>query len=187
MKKKYSYDYPRPALTTDVVLFGYDFIENNLNILLVQRANQPFRDRWALPGGFVDMDETVENCAKRELKEETNLEDIFLEQLQTFSKIDRDPRGRIVSVVFFGLINMNKYKPKPGDDAKNVKWFSIRKLPLLAFDHDNIVSKANLRLYDKIKYEHIDFLFIPKAFSLHQLESIKKILYNYKFKIQIDR
>ena len=185
MKEKYVYDYPRVALTTDAVIFGYDFVKNDLKVLLIQRANPPFKDRWALPGGFVDMDETVEESVLRELEEETNLKDIFLEQLQTFSKIDRDPRGRTISVAFFGLINMNKYIPKPGDDAKNVDWFSIKKTPFLAFDHDEIVSKAIVRLNNKIKYEHIDFLFIPKAFSLLQLENIKKILSAYTFKIQL--
>ena len=185
MEKKYTYDYPRPALTTDAVVFGYDFVNNDLKVLLIQRANSPFKDRWALPGGFVDMDETVEEGVKRELKEETNLEDIFLEQLQTFSKLGRDPRGRTVSVVFYGLINMNKYTPKPGDDAQNVEWFSIKKTPFLAFDHGEIISKAIIQLHNKIKYEHIDFLFIPKAFSLLQLENIKKILSSYAFKNQL--
>ena len=176
MEKKYTYDYPKLSLTTDAVVFGYDFINNDLKVLLIQRANQPFKDRWALPGGFVDMNETVEESVKRELKEETNLEDIFLEQLQTFSQLGRDPRGRTVSVVFYGLINMNKYTPKPGDDAQNVEWFSIKKTPFLAFDHGEIISKAIIQLHNKIKYEHIDFLFIPKAFSLLQLENIKKSL-----------
>ena len=184
-QKKYTYDYPRPALTTDAVVFGYDLKEDDLKVLLIQRANEPFQDKWALPGGFLDMNETVEECAKRELFEETGLEEVILEQLQTFSELGRDPRGRTVSIVFFGLINMHKYEPKPGDDAKDVRLFSIKKLPQLGFDHNSIIKLAMLKLHNKIKYEHIDFLFIPKAFSLYQLENIKKILADYKFVSQI--
>lgn len=146
----YTYKYPRPALTTDALIFGYDENTQDLKLLLIQRLNEPFKNMWALPGGFVDMDETVETGAVRELQEETNLKNVELEQLITASKVDRDPRGRTVSVVFWALINKND-DIKAQDDAKDVRWFSISDLPKLAFDHAEIINFALNQLKFRLK------------------------------------
>jgi 8-oxo-dGTP diphosphatase len=135
----YTYDYPRPALTVDAVIFNRE--ENKLKVLLIKRKYPPFKDQWALPGGFVDIDETLEEAIHRELNEETGLKGLKLEQLYTFGALHRDPRGRTVSVVYYGFYDPNQ-DPKAGDDAKEVKWFDMIQLPELAFDHNIIVGMA---------------------------------------------
>lgn len=135
----YCYDFPRPAVTTDVVLFSH--IEDDLKVLLIKRGNEPFKDKWAIPGGFIQIDETAEQGALRELAEETGIENISVEQLHTFSEVDRDPRGRTISVVFFAKVNSDQ-KIRAGDDAAEISWFSINNLPSLAFDHKLILSMA---------------------------------------------
>jgi 8-oxo-dGTP diphosphatase len=135
----YTYQYPRPALTVDAAIFRK--MEFNWEILLIQRKNPPFKHGWALPGGFVDMDETLEKAITRELEEETSLINIELKQLHAFSTPGRDPRGHTISVVFWGIIS-NHQVAKAGDDAANVKWFNIDKLPKLAFDHDEVIETA---------------------------------------------
>ena len=136
-KDKYCYDYPRPALTVDCVLFSE--IDDEINVLLIKRKNEPFKDFWAFPGGFVDMNETTNEAAKRELKEETGVEINNLVQVQTFSDVDRDPRGRSVSVVYFAKVK-EEIKINAGDDAIDVRWFCLNSLPKLAFDHDMILN-----------------------------------------------
>ncbi len=137
-KDRYCYDYPRPALTVDCVLFSE--INNEINVLLIQRKNEPFKDAWAFPGGFVDMDETTIDAAKRELKEETGVEINNLVQVQTFSDVFRDPRGRTVSVVYFAKVKSEDLNINAGDDANDARWFSLKELPKLAFDHDMILD-----------------------------------------------
>ena len=136
----YCYKYPRPALTADCLIFGKD--PSGLKILLIQRKNEPFQGLWALPGGFMDMDETIEECACRELKEETGLEVSELQQLHTFSAPGRDPRGRTVSVVFVGIVERRGFQPQAGDDAALARWFAADQLPRLAFDHAEIDEMA---------------------------------------------
>jgi 8-oxo-dGTP diphosphatase len=133
----YTYKYPRPSLTVDIAVFKEK--EEDHEILLIKRKNEPFEGMWALPGGFVDMDETVETAASRELFEETNLSGIHLEQFHVFSELDRDPRGRTVSVVFKGFIKDDQ-EARANDDAKEVRWFDVNKLPELAFDHRKIID-----------------------------------------------
>jgi 8-oxo-dGTP diphosphatase len=134
----YTYKYPRPSLTVDIAVLKE--IERGYEVLLIQRKNKPFEGMWALPGGFVDMDETVETAASRELFEETNLSGIYLEQFHVFSEVDRDPRGRTISVVFTGFLKDNQ-EAKAKDDAKEARWFDVKKLPELAFDHRKIMDK----------------------------------------------
>jgi 8-oxo-dGTP diphosphatase len=122
-----------------------------MKLLLIKRKNPPFEGKWALPGGFVEIDETLEEAAKRELKEETGISNIDLKQLHTFGAIDRDPRGRNISVVYYGLLDGEKISIKADSDACEVKWFPIEKLPELAFDHIDIIDFAA---------EHIKFKFI---------------------------
>ncbi len=140
MEKQFCYKYPRPALTTDALLWGLDLSAKTVSVLLIKRKNPPFKDMYALPGGFVDMDETVEHCAARELEEETGLNNIPLLQMHTFSRPDRDPRGRTISVVFFSLIDRQLYNPVAGDDAASLAWHDLLNLPPLAFDHKEIID-----------------------------------------------
>lgn len=136
----YTYEYPRPAVTTDAVVFKLTE-EENLHILLIQRKNEPFKGQWALPGGFVDMEETLEQCAARELEEETGIKSIKLYPLGAFSEPDRDPRHRTISFAYWGFCKKNP-KIMPKSDAMNVGWFDLNHLPGLAFDHEKIIKKA---------------------------------------------
>ena len=135
----YCYDYPRPAVTVDAVVFKQK--DNTVQILLIRRNRDPYKNCWALPGGFVEMDESLDTAVARELSEETGLTDISLVQLYTFGNPGRDPRGRTISVAFVGICKTNT--PIQGnDDAAEAHWFSIENLPELAFDHDLIIVKA---------------------------------------------
>jgi 8-oxo-dGTP diphosphatase len=136
--KKYCYDYPRPAVSADCVVIDLEKKE----ILLIQRKNEPFRSMWALPGGFVEEDETVKTGALRELKEETGLNSITLELIDVFSDPDRDPRGRIITAAYLARVRKAEMKPVAGDDAKSVQWFALDSLPALAFDHSSIIEQA---------------------------------------------
>ncbi len=142
----YTYKYPRPSLTIDIAILKKN--ESVYKILLIKRKYEPFADWWALPGGFVDMDETVEVAASRELFEETNLLDIPLEQFHVFSELERDPRGRTVSVVFTGFLE-NDQKVEAKDDAKEACWYDINDLPELAFDHDQIIQMITEKLLNQ--------------------------------------
>ena len=133
----YTYAYPRPAVTVDIIVLKN--FDAHPEILLIERKNEPFKNMWALPGGFVDKDEDIETAAYRELKEETSIEDINLSQLHTFGKPGRDPRGHTISVVHTGFLKNNNQKIQAGDDAKNLQWFSVDQLPELAFDHQEII------------------------------------------------
>ncbi|MEZ5083317.1 MAG: NUDIX hydrolase [Bacteroidales bacterium] len=136
----YTYDYPRLMLTVDAVVFRKN--KGLLEVLLIQRKHDPFEGMWALPGGFVDMDETCEEAVVRELEEETNLTLTGLKQLHTFSELGRDPRGRTVSVTFFGFADYLNSTVKGGDDAQAACWYPIDNLPELAFDHIKVVEMA---------------------------------------------
>jgi 8-oxo-dGTP diphosphatase len=140
----FSYKYPRPAVTIDAAVFRKAF--SGWEILLIQRGKEPYLGMWALPGGFVDMDETLEQAVARELKEETGLEGINLEQLHTFSEVNRDPRHRTISTVYIGIIPDNLIKAVAGDDALDAKWFRIDQLPELAFDHAEVIKYAIQKL-----------------------------------------
>src|SRR6056297_1563644 len=141
----YTYKYPRPAVTVDCLIFTS---HANPFILLIERKNPPFQGKWALPGGFVDMDEDLHESAQRELEEETGLTNIPLEQFYTFGKPGRDPRGRTISVAYYGFIQSGKEKEKAfaGSDAKNLKWFSLDNLPPLEFDHEEIIQMARKKI-----------------------------------------
>lgn len=136
----FEYEYPRPALTVDAVVFCKK--NEKLNVLLIQRKNNPYQDCWALPGGFVDMDELIDHAANRELEEETTLKHVDLKRLDVYDSIDRDPRGRTISVVYYGEVEESNSAVKGEDDAKQAKWFSIESLPSLAFDHDQVLKDA---------------------------------------------
>lgn len=166
----HTYQYPRAALTVDCVVFGFDGGE--LEALLIQRALEPFKGRWALPGGFVRVDETVDAAARRELEEETGLKNVFLEQLFTFGEVDRDPRERIVSVAYYALVKLSDHRAKAATDAVNAEWFAISKIPKLAFDHADILATALARLRSKVRYQPIGFELLPPRFTLTQLQRL---------------
>ena len=135
---KYCYDYPRPAVSADCVVIDKD----DKKILLIERKNDPFKNMWALPGGFVEEDETVKAGAIRELKEETGLNHIHIELIDVFSDPERDPRGRIITAAYLAFVNNTDLKPVAGDDAGKVQWFPLDDLPSLAFDHSLIIEEA---------------------------------------------
>jgi 8-oxo-dGTP diphosphatase len=144
-KGKYVYDWPRPMVTVDAVVFA--FFGNKAKLLLVNRAKEPFKGRWAIPGGFIELDEELEEAVARELREETGLMDVLLRQMHTFGKIGRDPRGRQITVAFMGIATKGKSKIKGGDDAAKARWFDIDKLPEdMAFDHSEVARFAINRL-----------------------------------------
>jgi 8-oxo-dGTP diphosphatase len=155
----------------DVIVFK--LLEERLHVLLVRRGREPFAGAWAVPGGFVEMDESLEHAARRELAEETGLTDVWLEQLYTFGRPDRDPRGRVITVAYYALIPADQsVKPVGGDDAAQARWFEVGELPSLAFDHDEIVRYALQRLRTKLEYTTVGFQLLPTAFTLSQLQRV---------------
>ena len=171
-------DYPKPSVTTDIVIFTIK--DNELKVLLIKRKLIPFKDEWALPGGFIKLDESLEEAAKRELKEETGVEADYLEQLYTFGDVKRDPRGRVISTTYFALINSEQASQelKATTDASDAQWFPVLKIPKLAFDHDKILDYAIKRLKWKFEYTPIAFSILPKKFKIPQLRNIYEIIFN---------
>lgn len=166
----FTYAHPRPALTVDTVVFGYD--GSALQVLLIERALAPFKGSWALPGGFVHMDETLDEAARRELREETGLGNVYLEQLYTFGELDRDPRDRVVSVAYYALVQLETHRVTGATDAKSAAWHTVDRLPTLAFDHDRIVATALERLRGKVRYRPVGFELLPRKFPLRDLQSL---------------
>ncbi len=145
----YSYEYPRPAVTSDIVLFSNEKVQTE--VMLIRRKNTPFEGMWAFPGGFLEMDETLLACARRELEEETGVKDIELEPYLPFDQPDRDPRGRTISMVFVGFKDASGINAAAASDAAEVQWFSINNLPSLAFDHDKIIQGLLKKYAGQIK------------------------------------
>lgn len=170
----YSYDYPRPALTVDCVIFGLD--EGGLKVLLIKRGGEPFRGCWAIPGGFVDMDESLEQAARRELEEETGLKSVYLEQLYTFGDPGRDPRGRVVTVAYWALTRVLAEPVRAASDADSAAWFAVDDPPKLAFDHARVLEVAHERLRSKVRYQPVGFELLPRDFTLSQLQQLYEIL-----------
>ncbi len=139
----YTYKYPRPMVTVDAVIFGKDD-NDNIEVLLIKRGRHPYKDCWALPGGFIGIDESLEESVARELEEETGINSIILKQFHTFGKPGRDPRGRNITIAYWGLGKKYRLNPKAGSDAKSYKWFNPDKLPNMAFDHEEIIKKAKV-------------------------------------------
>ena len=166
----YTYEYPRPSLTVDVVIFTLR--ERTLQVLLVQRAEAPYASMWALPGGFVRMEESLEEAAAREMEEETGLKEAYLEQLYTYGEPQRDPRGRVVSVAYFALIPADAtIRPDGGSDASQARWTPVNRLPQLAFDHAGIIDYALRRLRYKLEYTAAGFQLLPELFTLTEIQT----------------
>jgi 8-oxo-dGTP diphosphatase len=143
---------------------------------LIERQNPPYQGKWALPGGLVEEDEDLDNCAHRELEEETKVTGVELEQLHAFGAPDRDPRGRLVTVAYYTLVRLDRLHPAAGSDAANVRWFSVDALPALAFDHAEIIAMARRRLRARLDESADAFGFLPKAFTLEELRKVDEIV-----------
>ncbi len=170
----YKYEYPHPAVTTDIVIFTIR--DERLQLLLIKRRETPYRGKWALPGGFLQMKETLDECAARELDEEAGISNVYLEQLYTFGAVKRDPRERVISVAYYALIPSNKLAIRPSSDADAVGWFGMKELPSLAFDHSEFVERAYERLTAKLTYSTIAFQFMPMEFTLTELQNVYEII-----------
>ena len=165
---KYHYKYPHPSVTTDCVIFGFD--GTRLNVLLIERGNDPYKGCWAFPGGFLNMDESALEGAKRELYEETGLRDAYIHQFHAFSAPDRDPRERVISIAYFALVRLTDVKA--GDDAAKAQWFPLDEIPPLAFDHDKMLREALKALRRLIHFEPIGVELLPENFTKTQLQSL---------------
>lgn len=175
----YTYKYPHPAVTTDSVIFGFD--GTSMNILLIERGIDPYKGSWALPGGFLNLNETVEEGAKRELGEETGFQDVYLEQFHVFSTVDRDPRERVLTVAFFALVSKNDFEVIAGDDAARARWHEWNNLPSLAFDHAEIISMARKKLQEKLRISPIAFKLLDKEFKMDELQRIYELIHERKY------
>lgn len=168
----FCYKYPHPAVTADCVVFGFD--GKLVKVLLVRRGNEPFKGKWAFPGGFMNIDESVEECALRELYEETGLQLVGVEPFKVFSTPDRDPRERVVTIAFFGLLQLQDVQA--GDDAAEARWFDLENLPELAFDHDIMLREAKRSLCEKIRFNLFTNDHLANTFTSWQLQRIGELI-----------
>jgi len=171
-------DYPHPSVTVDVVIFTLR--EDDLQMLLIKRAHLPCEGMWAIPGGFVDVGESLEKAALRELEEETGVREVYLEQLYTFGDPGRDSRGHVITVAYFALLPVSAIDPRAGSDAVEARWWSVYDLPLLAFDHADILSYALERLRYKLEYTAVGFELLPETFVLSELRTAYEIILGEK-------
>ena len=170
----HSYPYPRPALTADAVVFT--ILRDHLHLLLIQRGSEPFKGCWALPGGFCQEEERSEACVLRELVEETGVRDVWMEQLKTFDAARRDPRGWVVSVAYFALIDGTKVRLAGATDASDARWWPIDQLPGLAFDHQEIVAYALQRLRNKLRWSTVGSQLLPPRFTMAALQQVHEVV-----------
>ena len=176
-ENRYCYKYPHPSVTADCVIFGFDGV--SIEVLLIQRGIEPFKGKWAFPGGFMQIDETVEECARRELEEETGLKNASVEQFYTFSDVNRDPRERVITVAHYALVRLSEVKG--GDDAASAQWFAESEIPSLAFDHDRILRMARNCLKERICFEPIGFELLPEVFTMSELQNLYEAILEVKF------
>ena len=176
-EQKFCYKYPHPSVTADCVIFGFDGV--SIKVLLIQRGIEPFKGKWAFPGGFMRIDETAEECARRELEEETGLKNASVEQFYTFSDVNRDPRERVITVAHYALVRLSEVKG--GDDAASARWFAMDEVPSLAFDHDRILRMAVNRLKERICFEPIGFELLPEVFTMTELQNLYEAILEVKF------
>ncbi len=170
----YCYTFPHPAVTTDIVVFT--IIDDRLKVLLVERVTPPFQGHWALPGGFLQLHENLDGCARRELAEKTDLTDLYLEQLYTFGRIDRDPRERVITVAYMALVRACNAPLRPDSGEPRTCWFPVKTLPRLAFDHQEIIQLAHQRLLAKSRYSTIALQLLPAQFTLGELQKVYEII-----------
>ena len=181
MTGQFCYRYPHPAVTTDCVIFGFN--GERLQVLLVERGIEPYKGRWAFPGGFLRMDETAEEGALRELREETGLESAYIQQLHTFSDPNRDPnrdpRERVITIAYYALVRIQDVQG--GDDAASARWFPLDEVPSLAFDHDLIFRMAVWRLREQIHFQPVGFELLPEKFTIKELQSLYEAILGVNF------
>ena len=170
--------FERPSVTVDIIIFTIK--NDDLQVLLVKRGEWPFKGRWAMPGGFVKMKESLDEAAVRELKEETGVENVYLEQLFSFGAPKRDPRTRVITVAYFALIPYEKLKLKATADVVDVNWFSMYDLPELGFDHKEILDYALQRLRYKLEYTNAVANMLPDKFTLTELQRVYEIILDRK-------
>lgn len=170
--------YERPSVTVDVVIFSLH--NEDLRVLLIQRKYEPHQGAWAIPGGFVQMNESLEEAARRELMEETAVSDVYLEQLFTFGEPNRDPRTRVITIAYIALVPHDAIQPQAGDDAAQAAWFAVTDLPDLAFDHQKIIDYALIRLRYKLEYTTVGFELLPDQFTLTDLQRAYELILNEK-------
>ncbi|MEI7718364.1 MAG: NUDIX domain-containing protein [archaeon] len=170
--------YPKPSVTVDILVFTIK--NSDLKILLIKRGLEPFKEMWAIPGGFTRIDESLELAAKRELEEETGIKEVYLEQLYTFGDVNRDPRGRVITIAYMALVNSEEIHLSAQTDAKDANWFSVSKIPKLAFDHNKIVDYALKRLKWKFEYTTVAFSLLPEKFTLTQLQELYETVFQKK-------
>lgn len=166
--------YEKPSVTVDIIIFTVE--SNDLKVLLIKRKSWPFKGMWAIPGGFVGMEEDLEGAAKRELMEETGVKEVYLAQLATFGEPRRDPRTRVITVAYYALISSDHLKLEATTDAADVRWFSVDNIPKLAFDHNTILESALQRIRNKIEYTNIAFQLLPGKFTLTELQKVYEII-----------
>lgn len=175
--QKYCYVYPHPSVTTDCVIFGFDGAR--LRVLLVERGIEPFKGKWALPGGFLRMNESAEQGARRELQEETGLKAAYIQQFHTFTEPDRDPRERVITIAYYALVRLQDVVG--GDDAARAEWFALDDVPALAFDHDQILRRATKELRQQIHFEPVGFELLPEQFTMKELQLLYEAILDVKF------
>jgi 8-oxo-dGTP diphosphatase len=185
----YKYDYPAHYVTVDSVVFGVEAVRGptrdsfDLKVLLIERGLQPFRGKWALPGGFVKPDESLDAAVARELEEETGVTRAFLDQLYTFGAPDRDPRGRVISVAYMAAIHLAAATLRAGTDAARARWFKVAELPALAFDHPQMVELGIARLRDTIRSKPIAFSLLPPQFTISQVQAVYEAVLGRKMDV----
>jgi len=167
-----------PAVTVDIIIFA--LVEDDLNVLLVRRRYAPFAGMWAIPGGFLEIGESLEEAAIRELEEETGVTGVYMEQLYTFGDPERDPRMRVITVAYFALVSIDAVQHRPGDDASETRWFSIFQLPQLAFDHRRILEYALTRLRNKLEYSAVGLQLLPDYFTLTELQNAYEVVLGHQ-------
>lgn len=177
MEGPYTYKYPHPSVTTDCVIFGFD--GTRLKVLLIERGLEPFKGYWAFPGGFLNMDESAETGALRELREETGLKEAYIRQFHTFSDPDRDPRERVLTIAYYALVRIQDVKG--GDDAARAEWFALDEVPPLAFDHEAILQEALKELRKQICFEPIGFELLPEKFTMKELQLLYEAILGIRF------
>jgi len=173
--------YKNPALAVDLVVFGYH--EQTLSVLLLNRKEEPFKDQWTLPGAFLQLEESFQQTCSRILKTKLGMDDVYLEQLFSFDDPARDPRGRVISIAYYALVNPHTLEISGGQMANDVKWFDVKKIPALGFDHKKIFGKALQRLKSKILYFPVGFELLDELFTMTELHH----LYECILGVKIDR
>jgi len=167
------------ALSVDCVIFGY--VEGEVKVLLIERGAEPFKGKWALPGDLMYPNEGLRVAAQRVLHSLTGIENLFMEQAGSFGEVDRHPVGRVVTVSYYALVNIQDYSPKADSWAQNLKWHPLKELPELAFDHKEILKKAKLRLQESLESRHIGFNLLPEKFTLKDVQHIYELILEKKF------